>query len=305
MRSYALEKIAKLVVRSYALEKIVKLVFRDARADEIIVVCADQVAHGRDDVATVDWLVDLAKVDVDPPDPRRVPREVLMFASGVPVLPGQSVQLVVRPQVGLRCERFVIAAGSSPNGAADWIVQDIRINARSQFIQPGDLPGDMFASDAIDAYVTFHTLALASVDVTVVATYVGPLQEGVPFFGSMFGSRYERHPALTPINRRGERSTTATRIPAGFALVSMGYRVKDETIMEGRRPVKIYMPPIDRATIDVAVDAVLAAGVATEAVHAMIDDMLDHRTAPVHAAYVALVEQLAAQLAAEEKGASA
>ena len=296
---YALEKIAKPAARSYALEKIAKLAFRDARADEITVACADQVAHGRDGVATVDWLVDLAKVDEVGTTDLRGLREVLPFSSGVPVLPGQSVQLVARPQVDLLCKRFLVSFASSPNGAADWIIEDIRINARSQFIQPGALPGDMFASDAIDAYMTFHTLALANMDITVVATYVGTITEGVPFFGSMVGLRYERHSALTRLNHLGEQSTTATRIPAGFALVSVAYQAG------GRRPVKIYMPPIDRATIDVAVDAVLAAGAPTEAVHAMIDDMLDHRTAPAHAAYVALVEQLAAQLAAEEKGASA
>ena len=54
-----------------------------------------------------------------------------------------------------------LAPFSTAGGAADWIVNDIKIGNRSQFSQAGDVPGDMFANTSIDSFVTFETAQTA------------------------------------------------------------------------------------------------------------------------------------------------
>ena len=61
-------------------------------------------------------------------------------------------------------------------------MNDIKIGNRSQFSQSGDVPGDMFATNAIDAFVSFET-AQTAMDVVMVVTYIGLNESGVPFFG--------------------------------------------------------------------------------------------------------------------------
>jgi len=127
------------------------------------------------------WLVEQA-------GPDRAQREVLPMSTGVPILPTQSAQITGRPQApAWRCERFVISNAGTAGGAADWIVNDIKIGNRSQFVQSGDVPGDMFATNAIDTYVSFET-AQTAMDVVVVVTYIGMNESGVPFYASMVGT---------------------------------------------------------------------------------------------------------------------
>jgi len=129
---------------------------------------------------------------IDYRDPDRAGREVLPMSTGVRILPNQSAQITARPQrVAFRPERvFISAAGSAAvggNGAADWIVNDILIGNRSQFSQAGQVPGDMFATNAIDGFVSFET-AQTAMDVVMVVTYVGPAEHGLPFYGSIVGT---------------------------------------------------------------------------------------------------------------------
>jgi hypothetical protein len=127
------------------------------------------------------WLVEQA-------GPDRAQREVLPMSTGVPILPTQSAQITGRPQApAWRCERFVISNAGTAGGAADWIVNDIKIGNRSQFVQSGDVPGDMFATNAIDTFVSFET-AQTAMDVVVVVTYIGQNESGVPFYASMVGT---------------------------------------------------------------------------------------------------------------------
>jgi hypothetical protein len=91
--------------------------------------------------------------------------------------------------VAFRPERvFVSAADIGGNGtAANWIINDITIGNRSQFAQSGALPGDMFASQAIDSFVTFET-AQTAMDVVMIVTYQGATEGGTPFYGSIIGT---------------------------------------------------------------------------------------------------------------------
>jgi hypothetical protein len=125
---------------------------------------------------------------VQAPGPDRAGREVLPMSTGVPILPTQLAQITARPQrVAFRPERVFISAAGTSGGAADWVVNDIKIGNRSQFSQSGDVPGDMFATNAIDGFVSFET-AQTAMDVVMVVTYIGLNESGVPFFASIVGT---------------------------------------------------------------------------------------------------------------------
>ncbi len=125
---------------------------------------------------------------IDAPGPERAGREVLPMSTGVLIDTNQSAQITARPQrVAFRPERVFISAAGTDNGAADWIVNDIKIGNRSQFSQSGDIPGDMFAAVAIDGFVSFET-AQTAMDVVMVVTYIGLNEGGCAFYGSIVGT---------------------------------------------------------------------------------------------------------------------
>jgi len=125
---------------------------------------------------------------VNAPLPTQANRDILPMSTGVPILPTQSAQITGRPQtLVFKIGRFVISHGGTSGGAADWIVNDIKIGNRSQFVQSGDVPGDIFANNAIDTFVRFDT-AQTAMDVVVVVTYIGLNESGCPFFGAMVGT---------------------------------------------------------------------------------------------------------------------
>ncbi len=126
---------------------------------------------------------------IDAPGPQRAGREVLPMSVDGPILPGQSAQITARPQrVAFRPERvFISAASDATLGAAAWLVNDIKIGNRSQFSQSGSIPGDMFATTAIDSFVSFET-AQTAMDVVMVVTYIGSNSDGVSFYGAIIGT---------------------------------------------------------------------------------------------------------------------
>ena len=122
------------------------------------------------------------------PMPTQANRDILPMSIGVPILPTQSAQITGRPQtLVFKIGRFVISNAGTAGGAADWIVNDIKIGNRSQFVQSGDVPGDLFATNAIDTFVRFES-AQTAMDVVVVVTYIGLNESGAPFFGAMVGT---------------------------------------------------------------------------------------------------------------------
>ena len=125
---------------------------------------------------------------VEMPMPTQANRDILPMSTGVPILPTQSAQITGRPQtLVFKIGRFVISNAGTAGGAADWIVNDIKIGNRSQFVQSGDVPGDLFATNAIDTFVRFEA-AQTAMDVVVVVTYIGLNESGAPFFGAMVGT---------------------------------------------------------------------------------------------------------------------
>jgi hypothetical protein len=126
-------------------------------------------------------------------------RQTLPMNTGGSVVTTTVAALITsRPQrQAFRPERVFVSNASSPTstlgagGAADWLLNDISIGNRSQYVQAGSLPGDIFQSTAIDSYVTFET-AQTAMDVTMSVTYNGTGTtgevNGLPFWGSIHGT---------------------------------------------------------------------------------------------------------------------
>lgn len=108
------------------------------------------------------------------------------------VLPTQMITLKVPTRQPLRPERVFISSACTAGGAADWIIEDIRVDGKTQFQQKGPIPGDMFATTAIDGFVHFEECReYIEIDVT----YIGTNKDGAPFFASVVG---DADPPTTP-----------------------------------------------------------------------------------------------------------
>jgi hypothetical protein len=79
--------------------------------------------------------------------------------------------------------RFVVSNAGSIGGAADWLIEDLRGDGKSQFKQPGPVPGDLFATNAVDTVVEYHACK-ESIEVDVM--YIG--LNDCTFFSAMIGS---------------------------------------------------------------------------------------------------------------------
>ena len=83
--------------------------------------------------------------------------------------------------------RLEIDDGDTAGGAADWIVEDLRINGRSQFAQPGPLPGDMFSTTAIDIFVKIEPCEAGNA-IEIDVNYVGLNDSGATFAARLEGT---------------------------------------------------------------------------------------------------------------------
>lgn len=313
-----------------ALATIARLTFPDHEQHRVSIRCADHVERQRSTDAAVavaeeDWLVDLANIEEAGPN-LSTTRHVSPISTGVLVSPGQSAQITAsRTPREFRCQRLIISNAGTAGGAADWLVNDIVINDRSQFVQEGDIPGDMFAVSAIDTFVAFET-APPLADIVVTVTYIGINEKGCPFYATMMGTAGADMPeyvrikqpemVVTGITEAGfERLADGgnlmhTKVLPGFAYASRTYVTSriggvdgDPTEREvADSVVTITIAPIDAELLDVAVDAALTNRARTPAVDAVISQALDGRPGGnlAHDVYVAFVMQRADELLAEE-----
>ncbi len=113
--------------------------------------------------------------------------EILPLSTGVLIETNQSAQITARPQLGaFTPHRMFISSAGTKNGAADWIVNDIKIGNESQLIQSGDIPGDMFAEQSLDSFIRMDR-ADRGIDVVIVVTYIGDNKKGCALYGAMIG----------------------------------------------------------------------------------------------------------------------
>lgn len=125
-------------------------------------------------------------------EPKTAPT-ILPIATARAVKPKQTVKITARlVTAAFRPERLMI------EGAAhDWVVNDLRVNGRSQFSQAGDVPGDMFATNSIDGFVSMDTCLIGN-PIEIVATYIGDKSEGERFVSTYEGTVAALDPAHPP-----------------------------------------------------------------------------------------------------------
>lgn len=142
--------------------------------------------------------VDLRAVPLAPEkteEPRRPNRDILPISTDVPILPTQSAEISAQVT---GCSRsmvyelgsFVISNAGTDYGAADWIVNDLKINGVSQ-LRAGAVAGAVFSSPSpvikIDTFVRLVPWQALDI-VTVVVTYVGLNERGCAFFAALVGT---------------------------------------------------------------------------------------------------------------------
>jgi len=125
------------------------------------------------------------------PAPTQAQRQGLPMNSGQQTFAfGDTALITSRPQKpAFRPERvFISPPIGATAGAAAWFVNDITIGNVSQLAQSGGLPGDMFANQSIDSFVTFQT-AQTAMDVTMSITLIESGIEVAPaFYGGIIGT---------------------------------------------------------------------------------------------------------------------
>jgi hypothetical protein len=94
-------------------------------------------------------------------------RLILPMSSGTKILSGTSAQISAQPQnFAFRIDGLII------EDAEDWVVNDIVIDEQSQFLQSGDVPGDMFSAEAQGCGIRLGVAPVGS-NVQVLVTYIG------------------------------------------------------------------------------------------------------------------------------------
>jgi len=86
-------------------------------------------------------------------------------------------------------ERVFVSAAGTTYGASDWLIHDVLVDGRTQFSQPGGVPGDMFATNAIDGFVSWSE---AREKIEMIVEYIGADPDGVAFYASVVGGSSRR-----------------------------------------------------------------------------------------------------------------
>ena len=108
---------------------------------------------------------------------------VLPIATKNALLPTVATTITAVLDRPLQIDMLEIEGAGTAGGAADWIVNDIRIDGTSQFKMSGAVPGDMFASNAIDSFVKFQP----GTQIELLVTYIGFDEGGCRFAARVLG----------------------------------------------------------------------------------------------------------------------
>jgi len=144
----------------------------------------------------------------------------LQFSPRVP--PHQPTRVTARAKEAIDIERILISGAATEKGAADWIVNDIEVDGRSQLTLK-NLSGALFGGKGVAANQKARTrFSMQGFDpvehgseFTIVVTYVGPNPEGVPFFAAATGSPPPQRSTVVPIASKAPiPPTTKTTITA-------------------------------------------------------------------------------------------
>lgn len=105
-----------------------------------------------------------------------------------PLMLTKTTTIVARvPNIPFKMIRLEVDDDGTAGGAADWIVNDLRVNGRTQFRQPGAIPGDMFSTRAIDSFITYETCD-AGCTIEIDVSYIGLNEQGARFVARLEGT---------------------------------------------------------------------------------------------------------------------
>jgi hypothetical protein len=126
---------------------------------------------------------------------------MVLFSTGAELLPtiATTINLCVE-NAPVQIHRLVIDDAGTAGGPADWIVNDMRVNGKSQFSQSGDMPGDIFRMDVIDNFVSIDRCP-AGCSFEIVVTYIGDAL-GAAFAGRLEGTVVHDDPSRPPPDLR-------------------------------------------------------------------------------------------------------
>ena len=156
------------------------------------------------------------------------------------VLPQQPTRATARAKEGaVDIDRIIISGAGTAGGAADWVVNDIEVNGRSQLALK-NLSGALFGTRGVaanpKATTTFSIEGFDPVEhdheLAIIVTYVGPNPEGVPFFASAIGSPSPQRPTIVPIVS-GSPLPISTKTTIGARIENAPFQVERLEIEEG------------------------------------------------------------------------
>ena len=126
------------------------------------------------------------------------------------------------------------------NGPENWLIHDVRIGRRSQFIQNSPISGAEFATNRRSNDLSIEAVQ-ANMDVELIVEYVGPQKSCAPFYASLVGRQLEEPTGseilplsniITGVIAPGTRLNVTTRAHAAFRpsrLMIMGTPPRPDT----------------------------------------------------------------------------
>jgi hypothetical protein len=102
-----------------------------------------------------------------------------------PVGPNQrpsAAEIIIVPQTSFRAERLVVASAI----AASFVIENISIGGRPQFVSNNELPAEQFTTFAMDSAIRLEA-ATAGTEIRFRVRYVGSNPAGAPFLAALIG----------------------------------------------------------------------------------------------------------------------
>lgn len=109
---------------------------------------------------------------------------VLPIATKNKLLPSVTTMITAVLDRPLEISMLEIEDTGTTGGAADWLVNDIRIDGTSRFTEAGDIPGDVFVTNLIGRFVKFHP----GTRIELRVTYIGLNDSGCCFTARILGT---------------------------------------------------------------------------------------------------------------------
>lgn len=119
-------------------------------------------------------------------------REVVPITSSPGgIKPGETKTFKGKVKNAFLPERVFVSSASTAGGAADWNINGIRVNGKSQIVGPGPVCCGAFSTEA-GWVVKCDEVAAVGSEIEIDVTYVGTTEQGIPFYGAIVGIAAQR-----------------------------------------------------------------------------------------------------------------